>query len=425
VSDAAGMARGKIISTEKFIQACEGTPLLLAESVFAQDVQGRVIFSDVISELEPDIQLLPDLSTLRVLPWRKHSAMVICDTQYCDGKPLAINPRQVLQNVLANYSEQGGQRIVAPEFEFYIVYPSTDANQPLQTPVTRSGLRESGGQTYGMDGLRDFSEIIDTIYHYCAVLGVDVDVLTHEAGPGQFELNIQHGDPLALADQVLMFKRAAREAAYKHGLLITFMAKAHQGEPGNAMHIHQSVVAENGKNIFANEQGDTDHLYHYLGGLQKYTGAALSFYAPFVNSYRRFVKRQFAPVNTHWSGENRTVGLRLPDANTQNRRVENRVIGADANPYLAFAATLACGFLGMQEKIKPSKEMTGSAYESNSQQLPLHLLQATDKLKACKSLRTILGEDFCRLYVDIKLSEHNDFLDVITPWERQVLLATV
>ena len=421
VADIAGVARGKILPVAKFLS---DAPIKLAESVYAEDVKGEVIFSDVISPLEPDVVLVPDLDTLNVLPWKqKKTASVICDSCYDNGDQVPLASRQVLKKVIAQYAEQGLTSLVAPEFEFYLIEPVQNFAHPLQPPRTRSGGIEQGCQTYGLDLLQEFEAIIETLYDYCHQLGIDIDVLTHEAGPGQYEVNIQHGDPLMLADHVFLFKRAAREAALQHGKQITFMAKPHAGQPGNAMHIHQSVMDQTGKNIFSKPDGsDAEQLLNFIAGVQAYSSSCLAFYAPFVNSYRRFVRNQFAPVNTHWSHENRTVGLRIPDSGVQDRRLENRLIGADANPYLAFSASMMSGLLGLREQLFPSEEMLGDAYKSDTRLLAMHLVTALDDLRDCDVAKKVFGEAFIRLFCDVKDAELRENMNIVSTWDRKQLL---
>jgi glutamine synthetase len=253
-----------------------------------------------------------------------------------------------------------------------------------------------------------------------------VDTLIHETGAGQMGLNFQHGDALALADNVFYFKRTLREAALKHHMYATFMAKPMAGEPGSAMHVHQSVSdAHTGRNIFTQPDGAPSPAFrHYIGGLQRYTPSAMAVLAPYVNSYRRIVRHTAAPINVQWGIDNRTVGFRIPISGVEQRRVENRIIGADANPYLAMAVTLACGYLGMVDQLEPTPMYNGSAYD-HSYELPQGLPEALELMRRDDRLRDVLGDRFVDVYTAIKELEHQEFMTVISPWEREHLLLHV
>ena len=225
---------------------------------------------------------------------------------------------------------------------------------------------------------------------------------------------------------MFLFKRTVRQAALKHDMYATFMAKPHENEPGSSMHIHQSVLnLKTGKNVFAGKDGKPSKLFlNHIGGLQRYLAAALPLFAPNVNSYRRLVPESDAPTNVHWAIDNRTVSLRVPSSDSANLRVENRVPGADSNPYLAFAASLACGYLGMTERIKPTDPVQGSAYRY-AHTLPISLDDALDKLNYTKPLKLALGEKFVEAYNDVKLQEMQHYRKVISSWEREYLLLNV
>jgi glutamine synthetase len=240
------------------------------------------------------------------------------------------------------------------------------------------------------------------------------------------EINFFHAHPLNLADEVFFFKRTVREAAMRHDMFATFMAKPIAGEPGSAMHVHQSVVNRaSGRNLFSNEDGSpSKEFYWYIGGLQKYVPAAMALFAPYVNSYRRLVRSNAAPINIQWGTDNRTVGIRSPVATATARRVENRVIGADANPYAALAATLACGYLGMKNRIEPAAECKGDAYLGDFQ-LPRSLGEALALLRDERDLAAVLGEAFVTVYTEVKEVEYAEFMKVISPWEREHLLLHV
>ena len=241
------------------------------------------------------------------------------------------------------------------------------------------------------------------------------------------EINFRHGDALDLADQITVFKRTLREAALKHNVAATFMAKPVADEPGSAMHLHQSVVdIATGKPVFVDADGHMSPLFlHHIGGLQKYIPKLLPMFAPNVNSFRRFLPDTSAPVNVEWGEENRTVGLRVPTSSPEAMRVENRLPGADANPYLAIAASLLCGYLGMIEQIEPSAPVEGRAYERRNLRLPFTLEDALARMEDCDTVKQYLGEKFVRGYVAVKRAEHENFKRVISSWEREFLLLSV
>ena len=222
------------------------------------------------------------------------------------------------------------------------------------------------------------------------------------------------------------FKRTVRQTALRHKVYATFMAKPLADEPGSAMHLHQSVVdRRTGRNLFAQKSGADSALFRsHIAGLQRYLPAAMPLLAPNVNSYRRLLPWSDAPINVHWGLDNRTVGLRVPVSPPSSRRIENRLAGADANPYLCIAASLACGYVGMIEKMKPSKPIEGDAYKL-AHTLPRTLYDALSRLNAAKPLRTVLGERFIRAVNAVKQSELNAYQRVISSWEREHLLLNV
>ncbi len=366
VPDLTGVARGKILPRSKFT---EDRGMRLPESIIGLTVTGNwpedERLETLIADTDRDMNLVPDPSTARVVPWATDpTAQVIHDCYFKDGEPVDYAPRTVLKNMLKLYADKGWAPVVAPELEFYLVAKNNDPDQPLRPPIGRSGRAETSRQHYSIDAVNEFDPLFEDIYDYCEAMDLDVDTLIHEVGAGQMEINFLHGDPLDLADKVFFFKRTLREAALRHNMFATFMAKPMAGEPGSAMHVHQSIVdRKTGQNIFSNADGSESELFlHYIGGLQKYIPHVMALFAPYVNSYRRLVANTAAPTNVEWGADNRTVGIRVPFSNAENRRMENRVIGADANPYVALAASLACGYLGMVNKISPLPEMKTNAY---------------------------------------------------------------
>ena len=429
VPDLTGVARGKILPREKFTaeRAMRLPEAVLGVTVTGESPEDHEGYDNVFGFTDRDMVLIPDPSTVRLVPWAVDpTAQVIMNCFFHDGTPVDFAPRNVLRQVTELYKNMGWIPIVAPELEFYLLARNTDPNQPLVPPIGRSGRAETSRQLYSIDAVNEFDPLFEDIYDYCDTMGLELDTLIHEFGAGQMEINFLHDEPMILADKVFFFKRTLREAALRHNMYATFMAKPMTNEPGSAMHIHQSVLdAKTGQNIFSNPDGSESQLFlHYIAGLQKYLPSAMALLAPYVNSYRRVVRHGAAPINIEWGYDNRTVGIRVPLSDPGNRRIENRVIGADANPYLATAVTLACGYLGMMEKTKPTEPVTGSAYRY-AHTLPISLDDALDKLAYTKVLRQVLGEKFCEAYNDVKYQEMQHFRRTISSWEREYLLLNV
>lgn len=370
--------------------------------------------------------LVPDPSTLRPVPWATDpAASVFLDCFRSDGTPVDTSPRAVLRNVLAIYADKGWVPVVAPEVEFYLIYPHSDPNEEAEAPEGRLGRTEGARQPYSIDSMNDFDPFINDLYIYCDAQDIHIDTLSQEMGPAQFEINFLHGDAIHLADQVFLFKRTVREVAIQHKMHATFLAKPMAEEPGSALHVHQSVIDKKGQNIFSNADGTpSDYFFGFLGGLQKYMPEAMLIFAPYVNSYRRFLSPWASPVNLSWAVDNRTVGLRVPDSGPQDRRIENRIAGSDVNPYLVLAATLTCGYLGMLEGLRPDAAIEGSAY-SEEFALHRHLYSALEQFQKSQSMRSVLGDNFVDLYSRVKEDEYRGFQEIITPYEREILMFNV
>ncbi|MTH99803.1 glutamine synthetase family protein [Roseibium sp. RKSG952] len=427
VPDLAGVARGKMMPTEKFFS---GPVMTMPASIFAQTISGDYPEDDERFQHNPtdgDLYFKPDYSTLTTVPWETDpTAQLIHDAFTRDGTPVETAPRNVLKRVLKLYEDKGWEPVIAPEVEFYLVRPNTDPDYPLEPPTGRSGRPEVGRQSYSISALNEFDDLIDDIYHLSEAQGLEIDTMIHEEGAAQMEINLRHGNPVELADQVFLFKRTIRESALRHEMYATFMAKPMSNQPGSAMHIHQSVLdKETGKNIFVTEDGEESGKFlSFIAGHQRYLPNVTCVMAPFVNSYRRFARNSTSPVNVFWGYDNRTVGLRVPYSNPQSRRLENRIPGSDANPYLAIAASLACGYLGMVRNLTP--DAPRSVYSSDEvQALPRGLLEAVSLFETCEEMIDVFGEKFVATYRAIKLEEFETFMSVISPWEREYLLLNV
>ncbi len=421
VPDMAGSARGKVVPADKF----GASQMKMPEAIFSQTISGDYV-ADPENVEDRDMYLVPDPSTLRPVPWATDpAASVFLDCYHRDGSLVSKSPRAVLRSVLAKYEARGWVPVVAPEVEFYLLSPHSDPNAEAEPPEGRLGWTEGARQPYSIDTMNDFEPFINDVYKYCEAQDIRIDTLSQEMGPAQFEINFLHGNAIALADQVFLFKRTIREAAIEHEMHATFLAKPMADDAGSALHIHQSIIDKDGSNIFTNsDDSPSDLFYGYLGGLQRYMPEAMLIFAPYVNSYRRFMNPDSSPVNLAWAIDNRTVGLRVPDSPAAARRVENRLAGSDVNPYLAIAASLACGYLGMVEELKPTGEAEGSAYGGDFE-LHQHIYAAIEAMRGSEAMRSMLGDEFVTLYTALKVEEYREFQEIITPYEREILMFNV
>ncbi len=424
IADLPGIARGKAVPAAKWERQ---QFFHLPNSIFFQTITGD--WGEAAGPegfVEPDMILRPDLATATAAPWAADGTLqVIHDAYDQKGRPVGCSPRNVLKRVVDLYKAEGWTPVVAPEMEFYLVGRNVDPAKAIEPMLGRTGRPAAARQAYSMTAVDEYGPVIDDIYEYAEIQGFEIDGITQEGGAGQLEINLRHGDPVKLADEVFFFKRLIREAALKHNCFATFMAKPIEGEPGSAMHVHHSIIDRKGRNLFTGPQGgETDAFFNFIGGLQEHMPSVIAMFAPYVNSFRRYVRDHAAPINLEWGRDNRTTGIRVPISPPQARRVENRLAGMDCNPYLCIAASLACGYLGMKNEIWPDKRYRGDAYEA-ADEIPQGLYAALDLFDSAKELHEVLGPEFVRVYSIVKRAEYNEFLQVISPWERQHLLLNV
>lgn len=433
VPDLNGVIRGKVFPAQKFLQSERDGSLRIPSSIYLLTVTGEYAeeADAALATQDPDVILRPDPQTICVAPgYKTPTAFVFADAYHTSGEPYDIAPRHVLKRVMRLYEQEGLKPLVAPELEFYLTQKNTDPDLPLLPPAGRSGRSETAPQPYGLEAITEYEDLIETIYEHAEAASLHLDTMIHESGTAQLEINFNHGDPVHVSDQVLVFKRIVRQVALMHGVYATFMAKPMENQPGSAMHLHVSLVdAKKGDNLFGakledSKDGNTDLFRHFVGGLQKYLGEVTPLFAPNVNSFRRMRPDFSAPINLQWGYDNRSCGLRVPISAPENRRVENRLPGADANPYLAVAAVLVCGYIGIRDKIAPAEMVQGSAYKW-ARTLPRTLREGLDRFRECKPVIELLGEHFCTAFQKIKDHELANFERVISSWERDHLLLKV
>ncbi len=419
IADMNGIPRGKTIEAGSY-----DTNELphLAAGIFFQALTGE--YADTMTlynAKDEDLLLKPDWSTYRRVPWRDGDhAQIICETLDKSGHPCAFDPRNVLKRVLARYSEEGLEPVIAPELEFYLIKPITDPNRPIEIAQGVDQHRDFGGETYCIDALDKFSGFLDELRAMCKVTDIQLAAIVHEMGPAQIELNVAHGKALERADQLFLLKRTVKACALRHQVTATFMAKPLADSAGSGLHLHSSLYKE-GRNVFALDGGLAPlTLRQFIGGLQRYLPDAFSLISPNINSYKRFAPYLGAPTNLQWGYDNRTTGFRVPYGPDESGRVENRVAGADANPYLIVAAHLACGLLGMRQGLDASEALETDASDLSSG-LPENLAHALNRLEAGDALIEILGKPFVDAFISVKRHELQRASEDINPWERKFL----
>lgn len=423
--DLNGVPRGKVMTAEGFL---EGRRLQLARGVLLQCIMGGYPPARFYGSDDGDLALISDPQQLHRLPWSTSPrALAICDAQDLDGQPCMLSTRNQLKAVIARYAAQDLVPVVATELEFFVFAPNPEPLYPFVPPTGLDGRCEQGHSAFSVSSNNGLRPFFAEVYACMAALGLPRDTVMHEMGVSQFEINLLHGDPLLLADQTFLFKHLLKEVALKHGLIVVCMAKPLAHTAGSSMHIHQSVVAAaTAVNVFSDAQGEpTDAFRHFIAGQQACMADFTALFAPNVNSYQRLCHPYASPNNACWSYDNRAAGLRIPSSAAAARRVENRLPGADANPYLAIAASLAAGLHGIEQRLQPTPPLQGELEVPEELLLPCTLHAALERLKSSQLAKELFGHEFIEGYIASKTLELTSFFDEITPWERRVLAAQV
>jgi glutamine synthetase len=417
--DVNGFPRGKIMRAGDFAQAKE---MRIAEAILLQTITGDYPDDAICGETDQDTRLIPDLATLRQLPWAPDRAWAIHDCLGFDERPSAFATRNVLKQVLLRYRERGWRPVVAPELEFYLFARDGQEAAGFTMPAMRGGCREVMQSAFSVEAAHELAAFWSELQESFDRLGIATDTWLHEMGPSQFEINLLHGDPLALADQVVLFKYALREVAARHGLYAVFMAKPLAGRAGSSMHLHQSVVDAAGQNVFSAADGTATPAFSwFIGGMQHHLPDLMPLFAPFVNSWRRYVRDSSAPINMEWGDNNRTVALRVPHADPAARRVENRLPGSDCNPYLAIAASLACGLEGLEQHVEAREPIHADSGYGRPREIPKSFESALERFQTSAVARRMLGGVFVDAFCGVKEVELDHYMQEVSAWDRRYL----
>jgi glutamine synthetase len=429
ICDICGIPRGKRLNGGA-IDKLFGPGVTMPGSVFAVDITGSNVDPSGIgmADGDPDGYCKPVPGTLVPVPWAPRPARQVLASMFeADGRPYWLDPRQVLAKVAGRFGELGLKPVMAHELEFYLLDAEADDHgrpQPARSQI--SGRRPTLGatQVYGMDEVDDAADVIDAAVAACRVQSIPADVAIAEYSPGQYEINLEHqSDPLAAADHGLLLKRAIKGTARSLGYDATFMARPFEGISGNGLHLHISLLDDDGNNIFDDSRpGGDERLRHAIGGLQAMMAESMLIFAPNANSYRRFEPHGYAPMMTTWGYNNRSVALRVPAGEGKARRIEHRNAGADANPHLVAAVVLAGIHHGLTNRLDPGAPMEGNANEQATPNLPIHWLDALRAFDNAKVLPTYLAADYCHVYSACKWQEFTAFQARITPADYELYM---
>lgn len=421
--DMQGRLVGKRFHTEFFLggahEETHGCDYLLANDIDMEPVPGYAVAN--WEKGYGDFVMKPDLSTLRRIPWLPATALVICDVlDHHTHEELAHSPRAILKKQIARLTAMKMSSSVASELEFYLF----DETYELAAEKNWHGLKTTGSyiQDYHVFQTTREEEVMRAIRNGLQGAGIPVENSKGEWGPGQEEINVRYADPLTMADWHVILKNGCKEIAHSLGKSLTFMSKWRYDLAGSSSHIHISLWDKAGKTpLFLDPKSDhgmSPLMRQFMAGQLTHAREITWFLAPYVNSYKRFQSGTFAPTKAIWSFDNRTAGFRLCGAESKGIRSECRIGGADLNPYLAFAALIAAGLAGIEEKLELERPFVGDAYQGKAlREVPKTLREATELMRNSKMLRTAFGDDVIDHYVHTAEWEQFEYDRRVTDWE--------
>jgi glutamine synthetase len=423
VNDLNTIERGKRIDRAG-IAAVFKRGMPLPGSMFALDIEGGTVEASGLgfADGDADRPCMPIPGTLVPVPWAAADgvAQVQLTMHEHDGAPFFGDPRHLLNSVLARFGKLGLTPVVAIEYEFYLVDLERDAHgqpQPPRGPLT--GRREYRTQINSMSDLNEYSALLAEIDRVARLQGVPATSALAEYGPGQYEVNLAHApDALRVCDEALRFKRVVKSVARAHGCDATFLPKPYRDMAGSGLHIHVSLLDSAGKNIFAAQNPlDSGTLRQVIAGTLATLAEGMALCAPGPNSYRRFRSEAYVPLHPTWSINNRGSAIRVPASDPDNLRIEHRLAGADANPYLVLAWVLAGMLHGLENRLEPPAVLTGNAYVQDGEPLPTNWPQAIEKFAGSAFARAALGDRVVSLFSTVKRAEMEEFNSYVTPLE--------
>lgn len=421
-----GVPRGKRLRRHE-IEGAYTDGRYMPGSVLVVDITGLDIEESGMVWADGDADRLawPVPGTLAGATWQgTDSASLMLGMYELDGTACALDPRAILRRVLARFAADGLTPVVACELEFYLLDATRTPDGGIQPPPGPDGRRDPHPRVYGIDQLDAEAEYLRDLWAACDAMGVPAGAAISEYAPGQFELTLAHTpDALAACDDAVRFKLAAKGCAAARGKVATFMAKPYPDRAGSGLHIHVSIDDASGGNIFAAEPlTGTPAMRHAVAGAADLIADGMAIFAPNANSYRRFRRNSYAPVRAGWGLNNRTVPLRIPAGPPPSRRVEHRVAGADANPYLAVAAVLAGMHDGLTRRADPGPPIAGDGYGETGERLPTDWAYAIERFARSAVLADYLGAEAVDMFATVKRVEHERYTAVVTPLDYDWVL---
>ena len=429
IADMNGIVRGKRVERASLHKVYENG-IKLPASLFALDINGSTVESTGLGMDigDSDRVCYPIPDTLSPEPWQKRpTAQLLMTMHELDGTPFFADPREVLRQVVQRFDELGLTVCAAFELEFYLIDQDNVNGRPQPPRSPLSGKRPISTQVYLIDDLDEYVDCLQDILEGAKEQGIPADAIVKESAPAQFEVNLHHvADPIKACDYAVLLKRLIKNIAYDHEMDTTFMAKPYPGQAGNGLHVHISLLDKNGNNIFATSNPlESETLRHAIGGIQQTMAASMAFLCPNVNSYRRFGAQFYVPNAPCWGLDNRTVALRVPTDSPDAVRIEHRVAGADANPYLLLASVLAGIHHGLTNKIAPDEPIEGNSYEQVEPSLPTNLRDALRELDDSEIMARYISPQYTDIFVACKESELEEFEHSISDLEYNWYLHTV
>jgi glutamine synthetase len=426
-ADLNGQPRGKRVPV-RFADkiGTEGTRFpfsVLNLDIWGEDIENSPL---VMASGDRDGLLKPTERGFMPIPWLEAPAALLPIWMYHDdGTPYAGDPRHALRRVLERFKARGLTPVCAVELEFFLI---DDSGRKLRVPPSpRTGKRRVAGEILSMRALDQFDTFFTDLYDACEAMDIPADTAISEAGLGQFEINLMHGDDaLRAADDAWLFKMLVKGMARRHGFAASFMAKPYEDYAGSGLHVHFSVLDEEGNNVFDDGGPEgTDMMRHAVAGcLAAMTGSTLVF-APHANSFDRMVPGSHAPTGVSWAYENRTSALRIPSGNHKARRIEHRVSGGDVNPYLMLAAVLGAAINGIEDAANPPAPISGNAYQADLPQIPGTWAGAIDAFETDAQVARIFEPELIRNLVLTKRQELRDMQDLSPEEQVEIYLDAV